>query len=160
MMTVEYLKARLHYDPETGAFVRVGSSQRPDLLGKAAGWQRPDGYIGISVDSKGYLAQVLAWLYMTGIYPDFQIDHRNTNKADNRWNNLRKSDKSRNAQNMRLAHRDNKAGRLGVTQRRYSFEARIRAAGQNISLGFFPSAEGAHTAYVAAKRQLHEAGTL
>jgi hypothetical protein len=54
-----------------------------------------DGTKRLVIDIKGkpYLAEHLAWLYVTGEWPKHAIDHVNGDTLDNRWENLRESDR-------------------------------------------------------------------
>lgn len=159
-MTLARLKEVLEYDQDTGVFIwRVRTSNRIKV-GSVAG-NLSHGYIEISVDGVSFRAHVLAWLWMTGHFPPVEIDHRNTIKSDNRWENLREATHAFNAQNMRSAHKDNKAGLLGVEETKYGrFEARISVDGRRLYLGAFETADLAHAEYVKAKRELHPGGTL
>lgn len=155
MLTQHRLKQVIYYDPDTGLMWWVKNHQRPELVGKIAGAHDAAGYITIGIDMKRYRAHRLAFLYMTGSMPDL-VDHKNGIKDDNRWNNLRESDKVRNAQNIHRSHRDSKTGLLGVEVCRNKFMARISIRGVRIGLGSFDTAEEAHQAYMAAKRAFHE----
>ena len=99
---------------------------------------------------------------MTGRWPQKSIDHINGDGSDNRWANLRDVDQKTNAQNLREAHADNKAGLLGVHKgRKYArWKAAIYVDGKTKKLGLFESAEAAHAAYVEAKRLLHAGCTI
>ncbi|TFH85223.1 hypothetical protein EQG41_18075 [Billgrantia azerbaijanica] len=55
----------------------------------------------------------LAWLWMKGDPLPEQIDHRNRNSTDNRWNNLRPSTRIMNARNHSLQS-NNTSGAAGV----------------------------------------------
>ena len=65
-------------------------------------------------------------------------------------------------ENQRRARGNSRTGLLGVTAdlRSGRFAANIKAAGRRHYIGSFATPEEAHAAYVAAKRQLHEFGTL
>lgn len=74
--------------------------------GKLAGSKRT--YIVIKVEGEGYLAHRLAWKMMTGSEPG-EIDHRDRNKHNNRWANLRDAGHAVNMRN-RPASRLNTSG--------------------------------------------------
>lgn len=149
MLTQERLKDLLHYDPETGVFTwRV--AKRGIRAGAVAGAVHKDsGYILIGIDKKSYRAQRLAWLYMTGEWPPALVDHRNLDRADNRWANLRAATRAQNNANTRSrAH--NKLGIKGVRAVGSKFRAIITIDGNPIHLGYFPTADEAHAVYVRA----------
>lgn len=155
-VTAEILRGLLTYDPANGIFQwRVRAGRRP--VGSIAGSLSADGYRVIGIGGKVYKAHRLAYLYMTGEWPDGQIDHRNIDHADNRWDNLRPADTSKNkANNPGYGGRKHALpkGVYRVTRgngRR--FVAQIRVRGENIYLGSHPTAEVAHAAYAAAARQ-------
>jgi hypothetical protein len=162
-LTAARLRELLSYDPETGAFVRLKT-----LCGRAIAGQRAGrighmhGYAVIFIDGYLYAAHRLAWLYMTGRWPEGVIDHRDGKKANNAYANLRDVTFSVNLQNQRKARVDNALGLLGVTRhsKNNKFQARITLDKKTHSLGYFKTAEEAHAAYVEAKRRLHAGCTI
>lgn len=91
MLTAERLRELLSYDPETGWFtwrVTRSSNGRADA-GSRAGALRSDGYRHVTVDQHKYKEHRLAWLYMTGKWPEADLDHKNNTRDDNRFSNLR-----------------------------------------------------------------------
>jgi hypothetical protein len=117
------LKELLDYDPLTGVFTwkpRPGArkSLNTRLDRRVAGYVsvRKDGYIRsmICVDRGRYFAARLAWLYMTGAFPEGHIDHINHDSTDNRWANLREVSSVENSRNMSRS-RSNKSGVTGVS---------------------------------------------
>jgi len=156
-LTQDQLKEVLDYDPETGLFTRKTTWHRY-LAGTVAGCLSPNGYIYMSVNGTRTVAHRLAWLYMTGGFPELDIDHINGDKSDNRWVNLREVSESVNLQNQRRAHRNSQSGLLGVRKnnRGDGWSARIRIDGKVMQIGTFRSPEAAHEAYLEAKRKYHE----
>src|SRR5690349_15052213 len=100
-LTQQYLKEILHYDPETGVFIWY-TSRGHCKAGNVAGSLNL-GYILIGICNFKYQAHRLAWLYMTGEWPTFEIDHKNGVSSDNRWENLREATRIINGQNRRKA---------------------------------------------------------
>jgi hypothetical protein len=156
-LTQARLKELLHYDPETGVFTwlvwRPNGVKVGDVAGVVHGHT---GYLRIKIDRRQYAAGRLAWLYMTGAFPAFRIDHEDTDKLNNRWCNLRPASASQNAAN-RTAPRNNTSGYKGVhyTRARTSYKkwaAHIRVDGVLKTLGYFSKPEEAHAAYVQAAR--------
>jgi len=160
-LTQERLKEVLHYCPDLGLFwwkVRSISSSHDKTFnkhfaGKIAGKLATNGYVRISVDGRDHAAHRLAWLYMTGVTPADDIDHRNGRKLDNAFENLREATRSQN-----LANRSqrNATGFKGVTRLASGrFTAEIRKNRVKDYLGSFDTAEEAHAAYEARASQVH-----
>lgn len=155
-LSAEYVRSILHYNPVTGIFSwRVSLSNRC-IAGSIAGSSRNNGRRQISIEGRDYLSARLAWLYMTGDWPPFDIDHRDRNKGNDRWKNLRPATRSQNHFN-RSAYRNNTSGFKGVScdRARQQFAADIRANGKRIRLGRFPTAEEAAAAYQNAATREH-----
>lgn len=160
-LTQSRLRELLQYDPETGVFVSARDAGRWGRIraGTPVGWCEC-GYWTIHVEGRKYRAARLAWLYMTGTWPAGVVDHRDGDKTNNRFGNLRDVTVAVNTQNQRRAPVTNKLGLLGVTKHQGRYRAVIQAGGKSKHIGAFDTPEGAHEAYVAAKRQLHEGCTL
>lgn len=145
----EDLKFWIIYDPETGQF----TWRRGPRRGRRAG-TKPTAtrlYRRVMVEGVEYLEHVLAWFYMTGSWPEGEVDHRNRDKLDNRWSNLRDVTPQINAQN-KGHYRNNTSGFKGVTYcpRNGRWSAKIKRNGRQFWLGYHPSAESAHEAYLRA----------
>lgn len=157
-LTQARLRELLDYDASTGVFtrrVRVANV----AAGTIAGCRRGSGYLFISVDNKLLRAHQLAWLYMTGEWPNKFIDHVDLNKANNRWSNLRLATKSQNQANTGL-NKSNVSGIKGVSRyragERYGkpWQAGIQKDGKVIHLGHFVTKEEAGGAYARAAKTL------
>lgn len=158
-VSVERLRELFSYDAETGIVSRrIAHFGRP--AGAAVGTINKQGYIVASVDSRLLYVHRLAWALQTGSWPTAEIDHRDGQKANNRWGNLRDVGRLANCQNRRTADRDSGTGLLGAFRAGSKFESKIRARGVLHRLGRFNTAAEAHAAYVDAKRALHEGCTL
>lgn len=153
----------LHYDRETGVF-RWRNFRRPAIKAwDVAGSANAKGYVQIMINQENYLAHRLAWLYVTGAWPEDQVDHRDNCKANNAWENLRSATNAENQQNQIVAPKSNSSsGLLGVTWSKAAkkWAAQIKRAGKRVHLGLFDDKDDAHAAYVAAKRELHPFGML
>lgn len=66
-----------------------------------------------------------------------QIDHKNTNKLDNRKCNLRRCSSSQNQINKILPRKDNTSKNIGVSFRKGKWNASIGINGKKIFLGAF-----------------------
>lgn len=131
-LTAERLRDVLDYNPETGVFTwRLRT--RKTKPGQRAGYVAPHGYVFIQVDGHMYTAHRLAWLYVHGNWPAFNIDHFNGVRADNRINNLRDVPQALNVQNTTMARRDSKTGVRGVfwDRSREKFVVAVKANGRS-----------------------------
>jgi hypothetical protein len=158
-LSLEQLKSCLRYDHETGWFThlrRVRSRGGSMLPGQLAGNPRPDGYILVGVLGKQYRAHRLAWFYMTGEWPPkgLDIDHKNRDRADNRWANLRLRTRGQNNHNSG-ASISNMSGHKGVSFNKGTGKwlARIQVEKRIIHLGYYPSKEEAAAARTTAEAQ-------
>jgi HNH endonuclease/AP2 domain len=138
------------YDPTTGVMT-YKAARKKCRPGAVAGYGRSDGYNVISVNRKNYLRSRLAWLWMTGHWPAHEIDHKDKNPSNDRWDNLREATRSQNEMNGGL-RKNNRLGLKGVRQgkRDKGFGAGISINGKYVHLGTFPTAEEAHDAYKQA----------
>lgn len=160
MLTQTRLMEVLDYDPLTGVLTRR-LKQTGVMQGSVSGSLTADGYLVTSVDGKLYKCHRLAWLHMTGSWPQGQIDHINGIRSDNRFCNLRDVPQQINIENQRKAQRSNKSTSvLGTWKNGNGFAATISHGGTKVYLGTFPTLEEAKAAYVAAKRVLHSGCTI
>ena|SRR3990172_4112737 len=158
-LTDSRLREILDYDKITGIF-RWRVARRGVKAGDVAGSVDTGGYRQIGIDGQSYQASRLVWLYVYGAWPKAKIDHKNTARDDQCFENLRDVTPSGNAQNQRQARRNNKTGLLGVHSHNEKFRAQIRLNGKLRHLGLFDTAESAHAAYVSAKREIHITCTI
>lgn len=155
------LLERLHYDPTTGIFRWRTAPGGKAKAGDVAGYLN-DGYVKITLDGATYSAHRLAWAYVTGDWPEGEVDHWNGVRHDNCWTNLRDITHRANMENQRVARKTNKLGVLGVSKHHRSdrYRASINVGGKIHRLGWFDTPEAAHATYVQAKRELHAGCTL
>ncbi len=142
------LKVLFRYEPETGALWRLLPSKPRHKVGSRAGFVRRNGYRYVGIDGVEYLAHRLVWLYMTGDWPRFEIDHINHSRDDNRWENLRDVRRSRNQLNRAGAQCNSATGVLGVSPYRGKYRAQLGTIQLH---GLFLTIDGARAAYLAAK---------
>ncbi len=154
-LTQERLKEVLLYNPETGIWTWLN---RPDwtnavksrFVGKPAGSIDPDtGYLRIRIDDILYYGHRLAFLYMTGEWPADQVDHKNLDRADCRWENLREANNAENNTNKPISPR-NKSGFRGVCFDKWSgkWVTNFKAKGKRYRQFGFTSPEAAYAAYL------------
>ncbi len=146
----------LAYCPETGVFVwRVarGGMKSGDRAGSVGG----AGYRYISIDDHPYLEHQLAFLLMTGSWPgDVEIDHKDTDKTNNRWLNLRPASHSENSTNRGPAS-NNTSGHRGVcwSKSKAAWRAYVNHGGRQHHVGYFPDKADAVSARNARAIELH-----
>ena len=125
------------YNPSTGTFIykiRCG----PRKAGSTAGSINSHGYILLGIDGKQYKAHRLAWLWMTGKDPGLiQIDHKDENKSNNKFENLRLATNKQN--------HDNISAHLGCSwcSKNRKWRARFTHNGKEIYLGSFDTKDEA-----------------
>ena len=87
---------------------------------------------------------------MTGKWPDKEVDHRDLDKSNNRWHNLRETTHSQNMANCR-AYKTNKSGVKGVSwnKRQQKWIAKIKVNGTTIHLLSTDSKDKAEVWYKA-----------
>jgi len=154
MLTHARLLEALDYDRDTGIFLHR-ESKTCVKAGDVAGSQNDGNYQRIYIDGVSYKAHYLAWFYVTGKWSEAeQIDHKDENKRNNAFDNLREATRSLNGANIhRKSH--NTSGFKGVSlwKRTGRWKAQIQVRGQKLFLGYHDTPEQAHAAYVAAANE-------
>lgn len=143
------LISAIKYDPQTGLFTRPGGTP-------TAGNPDRKGYMMISVCGQNYRAHRLAWYYMTGEWPDQQIDHINCVHGDNRWENLRLCTRSQNNHNQ-PTRKNNRSGVKGVHFKKQAgkWHGQVCLNYRIHHVGLFDSLEEAAVAVRAKREELH-----
>jgi hypothetical protein len=164
-LTPRIVREFLNYNPKTGALTwkprdkkwfkdehcqkvwNVQNANKPAFTTTAA-----DGRRSGRIFNKGYLAHRVIWLWMTGCWPDPEVDHKNHDAGDNRWENLHEVNHVKNLRNQTLS-RANTTGHCGVVwyKRGQTYQAQIKVDQQLIYLGRFVAIEDAISARQAAE---------
>jgi hypothetical protein len=158
--SADQLREIVEYNPDTGVFRWLPRSSPPafnaNYAGKEAGsiFLNESGrkYKVIQIYGQRYGAHRLAYIYMTGKWPNEYIDHVDGDSLNNVWSNLRPANAAQNSANAKR-YRSNTSGLKGV-----SYAARHgkwRAAYGRVWLGNFATKEEAHEAYMTKARELH-----
>jgi hypothetical protein len=154
LITAKRLRELLHYDPETGIFTwRVCRSNVS--AGTRAGNVNSRGYRKIRINYIYYRANRLAWFYMTGSWPNHEIDHIDGRCDNDAFSNLRDATRSQNEAN-RCMQSNNTSGFKGVIfNNRYGkWQAQIKCEGKHKYIGLFDDPRSAHKAYVETAKGL------
>lgn len=153
MITQERVQYLLWYDSETGNLIWKNPTSKRVSIFDIAG-HIDDDYITIRLDKILYPAHCIIWLYVTGTWPEDQIDHKDLNKQNNRWANLREATPSLNGAN-KNKYATNKSGFKGVSwsKRRQAWLAQITINYKTINLGCYETAEKASEVYQKAAKE-------
>lgn len=164
--SIAYLRQVFDYDPATGVFrhkprpvdVFNGSQWNGRFAGKVAGCVNAIGYSFLKVNEYGMLlGHRVAWAMHYGEWPEFEIDHKDTNKLNNAIDNLRPATRKQNSANRPGRARSGFKGVL-ATKNGKRFTAAIGDGFGGITyLGTFDTPEIAHEAYKRAARAKHGA---
>lgn len=148
----------LDYEPETGFFKWKIPRGQIVKIGDVAGGKTAHGYLRIQICGKRYMAHRLAWFFVHGEFPKYQIDHFDRDKLNNRIANLREATHGENQQNIVKAHKDGASGFLGVSyvaKGIKKYKAQITLDGKIKYLGCHATPEDAHLEYLKAKETMH-----
>lgn len=137
MINQEELKSVLKYFPDTGEFYSI-------KMQRYVGYKRSDNYIVTYVKDRPYLLHRLAWLYMTGKWPDGLIDHIDRDRTNNKWTNLRDvtSRKSMYNRDVNINNSSNITGVL-FDKRRNRWRSRIGLKNLDKHIGYFENFDAA-----------------
>ena len=135
------LKKALTYNPITGVFTSNGRRYLGKVVGTVAG-----GYRQIWFNGKVHRAHRLAFLYMTGAWPK-QVDHKNMDRGDNRWSNLREVSHVNNQANSLPRGGTSRFKGVHVGRPHGKFIAKATVGGVTRYLGIFNNEEDAALMY-------------
>jgi len=110
--TQKRLKELFIYDKLTGLFTRKIDVYKYKK-GSIAGSKKVDGYIAIKIDGVSYFAHRLAWLYVKGYWPKYDVHHKDGDKSNNKWDNLEHLSLSKHRLT-RGIQKNNTSGVIGV----------------------------------------------
>lgn len=157
--TQQQLMDLLHYDPEAGVFTHK-QTRGKGKEGEVAGGLNRYGYIDIRLMNRLFKAHQLAFLYMTGSFPEppLTVDHINGCRTDNRWCNLRLATQQEQTWN-RTAHKNNKSGLMGAWPCKTTgrWQSLLTDGKSRKWLGRFDTAQEAHEAWIKMATELRGA---
>lgn len=146
------------YDPETGVITNRVTRHYKALAGQEAGiTHKGHGYRMIKVRQQGYLGHRVAWLLQTGEWPTEDIDHIDSDRSNNRWDNLRLATRSQNCWN-RGVQKNNTSGIKGVSYDTSAYNKRWLAmvgSGRKRKKKRFATKEEAAAHVLLMREQLH-----
>lgn len=137
----EYLCSILSYDPGTGILrwkyrADCKANWNARWVGKTAGVITA-GKIAVAIFQVKYQAHNLIWYMQTDEWPENEVDHKDRNGLNNKWDNLRPSTRNQNMMNTRLRS-DNTSGHKGVSwnKEHNAWRVRIQVAGREKLIGY------------------------
>lgn len=142
MVSREEVVRLLDYDPVTGIFIWKVRTAICVKIGAEAGSVFVNGngkpYRRIMIKGRHYYSHRLAWLVLSGQFPDDEIDHVDGNGLNNSAKNLRPATRTENTRNKRKPV-NNTTGIVGVYwDKTYSkWAAKICLNGKLKHLGYF-----------------------
>lgn len=149
-VTASKVRELFDYNPDTGLLTRRVTVAPNALAGAVAGKPNTAGHITVCIHARMYTVHRVAWLWMTGEWPNLEIDHINQNKADNRWSNLRQASRSQNLMNR--GHKRKTDLPRGVSRAGRRYQAQIRNGGKFKHIGMFGCPTAAHIAWLKEAR--------
>ena len=157
--TQSELKSLVSYNHVTGQFTWVSPISNAVKVGDTAGGINPTtGYIHIRLKGKTYAASRLAWLYFHGEWPDFEVDHFDRVKTNNKISNLRPATRSENMQN--TGRKPGASGFRGVYGRGNCWLAFIQINGKQTLLGSYKTPDEANVVRRLAVENLYSHGRV
>jgi hypothetical protein len=143
------------YDAETGVLtwrVDKGRAKQGDVAGKP----NASGHLAFRLNGVNYLAHRIIWKMMTGQDPLDEIDHKDVNGSNNKWDNLRESNRPQNMANVR-APVTNKSGVKNVNFHcgHKKWHAKLRTNNQFKHIGYFDTIEAAAAAIAEARSRIN-----
>jgi len=156
-ITQENIRKFFSYNPETGEFIRIGRINPKtgefvdcyrELKSKSS-----HGYLQVSFGGMPRFVHRLIFVYMLGKLPEFDVDHINGDRTDNRWVNLRLVTRKENLRNAGVRN-DNTSGYLGVCyfKGRDKWRSYINNNGKQHHLGYYDNIEDAKKARKRAEK--------
>ena len=155
MITQELVKE--YFDYKDGHLIRLKSvGGKQAFKGRVAGYQNKDsGYSYASIKCKEYGLHRLIFLWHHGYLPNM-VDHKDNNPRNNKIENLRAVDKSKNAMNSKLGS-DNTSGAKGVywNKKNKNWNVRITANNIYMTIGTYSDFNEAVKAINKARAKYH-----
>lgn len=158
-LTISRLKSLLEYFPDTGRFVwkvSIGNVK----AGSPAGCDNGAGYVKIRIDNKKYRAHRLAWVYVYGVWPNKDLDHKDRVRNNNAISNLREATPKENRANSicpppppRFAQKGEE-GSVWFRKDRNVWRVRLRVNGKHQQVGHFKTKGEADAALERVREKL------
>ena len=152
-LTREMLKKDLDYNKKTGHFKWV-KAKSGRMMEYHAGTITTANSLVICLNGVTFMASRLAFLYVTGSFPEGVVRHKNGNNSDNRWKNLEEIE-IKDVLKSRCVGSNNSSGYTGVYHLKDSdkIRASITVEGKRVELGMFDCLKSAVKARKLAEKK-------
>lgn len=159
LMTYEDARRAFSYDSDTGRLTwAIEGNVATAPAGKVIERADSNGYVVLGFRGQKYRAARVIWLWVTGEWPPpgYEVEHRDLNRSNDRWPNLRLATRSQNEAN-KPPSRANRSGYRGVYWHAASrkWGAGIIKDGVHRWLGLHATAAEASAAYERAAKELY-----
>lgn len=154
-VAAELVRKIFSYSKDEG-ILRWNIRGRAIQFGKKAGSSSvPNGHLSVCIGGEDFVVTRIIWLFVTGKWPERLVDHKDRNKRNNKWGNLRQASVSQNAMNSKIRS-DNTSGHKGVfLDKNGTYRAYINVNKRCISLGFNMTFEEAVAARLSGEARYH-----
>lgn len=153
----DYFNSMLSYDPDTGVLTwkhreppsKSNNTFNSLYANKVVGFLKASNkskttYLGLKIEGKYYSAHRVIFAMMAGYMPN-EVDHIDHNGLNNKWGNLRASNRTDNSKNLPM-QKSNKSGHIGVNWHKSAKKWQARAVnleGKRVDLGRYDNIEDA-----------------
>jgi len=156
-ISIETANYLFDLDKENGNLIWKNPTSNRVKRGSIAGCHhKASNSIVIGLYGKLFYAHRIIYLIYNGKWPDYEIDHIDGNRINNKPSNLREATRSQNQTNLGITKR-NKSGIRGVwwDKNRKKWASQIQKNHKVKSLGRFDTIEEAYQAYKNASIEIH-----
>ena len=149
---VETLREYFSYDSKTGIVSRLKRTSNRTTTSGPVGTLGNRGYLTVGFQGRNLCVHRLAWKLHTGEEPPKELDHKNRDKIDNRWDNLRAASRQQNLSN-KLKRRGKYLAGVSKNGRKWVAMHGRCGTPSFAYLGTFETEKEAHDAYVKWHRE-------
>jgi len=160
---IKLIKERFEYEPLTGkVYWKKRIFNNPSArnkqwnvryANKEAGFSNGQ-YLKVSIEGKSLYIHQVAFAIMLGYIPN-EIEHKDKNKINNKWENLREATHAQNSQNV-FKRCTNKSGYKGVSWSKSNNCWRMDIQAKGIKYHSYHSTpEEAYNEYILKSKELH-----
>lgn len=154
ILLINKFRERFSYDPESGLLSRkVGVGGQ--LAGSIVGTDNGKGYLRTSFNNEQYLVHLIIYAMQTNEMAEV-VDHKDLDKKNNRWSNLRPTNKSGNERNTSVRS-NSTTGIKNVywIPGRHKYRVQFKVHGETKYFGYYDTIQEAEVVAERERRRLH-----